>query len=208
MKKGILSGLLLLTVFCNAPVFAQRQKSDLMTGFIKLKNIKLGSGCSSFMNCCSFNDRTKNIFNLLRPALSPGGAAEVDTRSNVLIVTDVEKRIKLQKELIGILDDSNLNPDEAAANSSNTEKKISGEISFRNLKFSFLKDTTNGVWQEKQASMLISVIGNLEGNFEINSESVVFTITDTRKRIEIIKKLVELFDQPFLEDGMDYYPKS
>jgi type II secretory pathway component GspD/PulD (secretin) len=95
MKNLKFIGLILLTFLFAGSVFGQKDtECPLTTEKFKLKYIP---------NEEAFTGK-KQILGIIKRRLSKRGSVEFDDDSNILIITDVDKHIKVFKELIKLLD--------------------------------------------------------------------------------------------------------
>jgi type II secretory pathway component GspD/PulD (secretin) len=104
MKKQNLIGLILLTAFCVAPVFAQADTSSeekLYTEFVKLKNVPENKVSNEV-------DKRYIIFRRLIDSikiyLTPKGEIEIDVRSRTIIITDIKSNIEFMKDVVTTYD--------------------------------------------------------------------------------------------------------
>ena len=212
MKRQILINLFLFTFFCVSPLLSQTQLPKLKTEFIKLEKIRFSEYPakreSSTMSDAGadLTEEQKAFLRIFDPLFPERGGIEVDTKSNFVIVTDIENRIKFHKEFLAILDDSNLSFNDIVSRKSGGLGNYSLEIPLQNLQLTTGCGTGEEKisWREKQASILLSVIRNFfssDGSLEVDGRAKVLTVTDDRKRVIVIKQIAELFDKPFLEES-------
>jgi type II secretory pathway component GspD/PulD (secretin) len=104
MKKQILLGLFLLTIFCVVPNFAQSDSisnEELVTELVRLKNVPEDRVSREI-------DKRFVIFRKLIDSvkiyLTPKGAIEIDARSRTLIITDTTSNIEFMKGVVTAYD--------------------------------------------------------------------------------------------------------
>lgn len=106
MKKQLIF-IFLLTIVCIAPVFSQEKTSEsekLTTKFIKLNNLELK--VIDHKCIATFDENGEKFIRFIKKSLSLKGEVEVDSRSNTLIITDSESRVKIIANFVKLLDAS------------------------------------------------------------------------------------------------------
>jgi type II secretory pathway component GspD/PulD (secretin) len=113
MKRQILLGLFLLTVFCAASIFAQSNSpsgENLVTELIKLKNVPDIPNIVRVYNAKNetyYPERQisfRKLMDSVKIYLSPKGAIEIDARSRTLIITDTPSNIEFMKGVVVTFD--------------------------------------------------------------------------------------------------------
>src|SRR5688572_5326523 len=96
MKKQILISLILLTVFCVAPVRGQAG-NDFVTEAVKFNNLKIPAD-------------KKELFltDFFKPLLTTGGSVEFDERNRAFIFNDTQNRVEFIKRFRNVLESSGL----------------------------------------------------------------------------------------------------
>lgn len=210
MKPQISISIFLLTLFCVSTVFGQTQESDLINEFIRMQNIKFPPNIVDSESYTSLSatpltveqEKFRSIFN---PILSKRGGIEIDTKSQIFLITDSKDRIRFQKEYLKIIDRSNLTFEQIVSAEAD-EKSFQREvISLKNLELSIGcgDGRENLSWQKTQGQILFSVIKNFlskKGEIEVDSKVKTITVSDDLTRISVIKQIIELFDKQSIEE--------
>lgn len=210
MKPQISISIFLLTLFCVSTVFGQTQESDLINEFIRMQNIKfppniVGSESYTSLSATPLTVEQEKFRSIFNPILSKRGGIEVDTESQIFLITDSKDRIRFQKEYLKIIDRSNLTFEQIVSAEAD-EKSFQREvISLKNLELSIScgDGRENLSWQKTQGQILFSVIKNFlskKGEIEVDSKVKTITVSDDLTRISVIKQIIELFDKQSIEE--------
>ena len=204
MKEKILISLILLTVFCAAPIFAQ-EKLDLVTEIIKFNNIKIPSD-------------KKEIFlsAFLRPLLSKNGSIEFHVKGQKIIFTDTRNRIKLIKGFTEIMDDSGFQLDDFFAKSGKGKKLVTEFVEIHYIYPMLWCDVGEELIlakfaiQERLLTKMLEEIkvksesGMIDYSSGVLNPSRGLNLMGTKKRVGLGRKFVALFDQPILIEDSDF----
>lgn len=204
MKRQILFNLFLLTIFCVAPVFAQNEDMTLKTEFFRLNNLEVKK---DEKDSNRLSNETSYLLEIFKPLLTGKGSVEVDVREKTLIVTDTKGRVKLIGELVKTLDDSGLSLNDLMSESLKEGEKIITET----VKTNYIFPVTSCLhgkespWMVVQGLLLFKPVKKLQVRIRSNKQNdKEVELTGTEKRVGLVKKIVALFDQPFLTELADY----
>ncbi len=204
MKTRIIISLFLLAVFCAVPVFAQNAEKALQTEFIRLNNFKVEKAENDFNR---LSDETSYLLGIIKPLLTKRGSIEIAVREKSLIVTDTEGRVKLIGELIKMLDESKLLINDLVSETPKEDEKIITETVKTNYIFPIISclDGKESPWMVIQGFLLFKPMKQIKVRIRsagLDRKDV--NLTGTEKRVELAKRIVALFDQPFLTEEADY----
>lgn len=209
MKRGL--AIIFFSIFCVFPVFAQLQKSDLTTEFIKLENFKISFKLiSNFRELQSIDVRLikeREVFaNLFNHLQSKRGSIEIDERSNTIIITDLPERVAVLKQFVLALDKSEFTIKNLVQQNSSEDEWETVFVKLKNINFykcnSFLDYDEYGVTY-KEFIKRVSHYLTQKGAIEIDGRSKTVIITDIKSNIDFIKFVTDTFDYQFLPFNED-----
>jgi hypothetical protein len=209
-KKMILSSLFLLT--CLSMVFAQTDSSrqeKLVTKFIKLEKLRIPSNVSQtppYKTSPAWIAPTKEQKAAFRfmfhSLLSEQGSTEIDSKENILIVTDTKNRAEFIKGFVTILDSSGFTFDEFIPKSiENAEKLAIETVEIHILPVGPYCDVGEELHYANlylKHDLLIKTIEEIRVRVkpvQIDTFRKGFELTGTQKRIDLAKNIIALFEQ-------------
>ena len=221
MKKIVSIKLVLLTILCfGETVFSQSSKprltnNELNVEIIRLKNLCLGVKQNNFNE---LDNKSKFLVEAISPLLSKHGFLEVAVRGNAIIITDEKNRVMLISEFIKIIDESGFTLEELSSRSISSDETISKVIIETKYLlpiiycygFASERHSSRPIWVDEQGYIFADIIWRFlpvlpeeaKISFEDDTLEYLFSnkmaVVATPKRIELIKKITALFDQPFL----------
>src|SRR5262249_5034014 len=118
--------------------------------------------------------------------LSERGSTEIDSKGNILIITDTKNRVEFIKGFVAILDNSGLSFDEFVSKSAKSNEKIITEtVKAQNIfpivvcyGFAPSEKNSQPVWAHIQGNLLADILRkslSTKGNVEFGKNEVIIT---------------------------------
>jgi hypothetical protein len=210
MKKRILINVILCAIFCAVPVAAQKsvQKKTteipLVTEAVKLSKLEIKSPAEGFNG---LSGEAAYLLEILKPLSSRRGSVEIVAGERTLIVTDTNGRVKLITGLVKTLDDSGMLIDDLMSETSKEGEKTITESVKANYIFPLTSclDGKESPWMVIQGFLLFRPMKKLNVRIRSSRQNDgEVEVTGTEMRVELAKKVIALFNRPFLTEVEDY----
>lgn len=186
-KKLILSGLfLVLAVFCSAPALAQESP---VSESVKLNNLKIsGAKKQAFMAA------------FVEPLLSSSGSAQFDEQSQTVLLKDSASRVDFIKKIAGVLDESGLRAKDFFVKTGSDKKRVTELLTPQVLVHWVgcdVGEEFSSYQRELKKKLLVKMVESIRIQFKWVDMglAVGLELTGARKRVELTKRIVTLFDE-------------
>lgn len=186
MKKHLIISLFLLTVCGVVPLVAQ-EKNDFVTETIKLENLKIPAA-----------KREKFLSDFFRPLLTTAGSVKFDERNQTFVFTDTKYRVDFIKRFGNILENSGLTAKDFSTKPGKDKKRVTEIIYPGVMVFIIGCDVgEESAWalRSLKKELLLKTIEATRVQVKWAQTDVVgMELTGNRKRVELAKKIITLFD--------------
>lgn len=204
MIKQITISLFWLAVFGAASVLAQSADQALQTNIIRLNDLRVDG---TEYNFASSPEESSRLLGIVKPLLSRRGSAEIEAEEQILTVTDTAGRVRLVAELVKTLANSSLSITDLTSEASEKDEQVITAVVRTNHIFPITSCLLGkeSSWMALQGFLLFKPLAKIKVRLNrIDKNEKDVEITGTEPRVALVRRLVALFDQPFLTEEADY----
>jgi hypothetical protein len=193
MKKRIFISLALFAILAVAPVFSQ-EKYESVTAAVKFEKIKIPVSKNGAFQAAFF-----------KPLLTESGTVGFNAQNQTFVFNDTPARIEFIKKFAGVLENSEFQSKDFFAKPKKGRRGVTETVPVGLLTIRIGCDVGEEfayAGRQVKLDLLIKTITEIKVRAEIVGIDMNYRglkLTGTRKRVELAKKIIALFEQNDLD---------